>query len=478
MKLARALFGFGCVVAVVAALAQILSRPLMFGEEPVPDARWIAGAEEAFRLSPPQRIGGQSLGWSITSDSRFVLFTELDDRDAERLRSSVRLEGEAGETASLPSQLPLRYWDRRSGRVGTIMEYDPRGGSLVLMETIEPLPLVLLVYEDERVEREYVLADFRHAKTVRLTSVNSGFVPEVGVLADGETVLFWETVYDGDFDSWASLELERVVVQVYDHRAGRLLASHTLEGVDLTIEDGTPYLYQVSLKEGADPQNFSVEDIEEKFWEFDPLTGGREPLEASQIPETEVVEADLEYSPALTIRKEELSSGGGTHQIRGSFLEAVEPPEERFARWAQVWLGAAGQFKTIDLSPDEGFVLYAGDFGTYVQQIERMPMEEFVAEASRQVRDEAVQNAKTSALGMIMYSSDYDDTLPMAHNFKDAVLPYVKNFSVLEGFNFLLNGEGTTTFDDPATTLAGTVETPFGRAEAYLDGHVEWVPYD
>ncbi|MFW5696956.1 MAG: hypothetical protein ACOCX1_00170 [Fimbriimonadaceae bacterium] len=448
--------------AVVVTLAQFLSRPLVFGEDPLAEARWIAGAEEAFRLDPPQRIGGETLGLYITEDSRFVLFTEVGVREAERMRASVQPEDLNKTIPRLPEQLPLRYWDARSGGVGTIMEYDPRENYFSVEATVQPLQLVLLSLESAKtVERGYIVADFRHAKTLLLPKLDSVYVPSMAVLADSETVLFWNTVFEEGEDPLESFGT--TLVYVYDHRAGRLVAEHALGDVDIFVNQGRPYLYEALVK---------------RYWSFDPRTGRRELLESVPDFNHDLGDGGRGGQKSLNIRSEEMANQGGSYRVRGHFLEAVGAPEERFDRWADVWLGSEDQYQDVALAPNESFLVHTGELGTYVRRIERVPIEVFLSAASREMRDEAVEKAKMSSLATLMYSGDYDDSLPMAHNFTEAVLPYTKNMSVLEGFDYLLDSAPAPTFGDPADTVMGTVETPFGRAEAMLDGSVRWVPYD
>jgi prepilin-type processing-associated H-X9-DG protein len=52
----------------------------------------------------------------------------------------------------------------------------------------------------------------------------------------------------------------------------------------------------------------------------------------------------------------------------------------------------------------------------------------------------------------------------------------VKNSSILEGFVYTFKGGKLSDVDKPAETVLGYIEGPGGRAVAYLDGHVKWVP--
>ena len=85
-----------------------------------------------------------------------------------------------------------------------------------------------------------------------------------------------------------------------------------------------------------------------------------------------------------------------------------------------------------------------------------------------------MSRAKMVATGMMIYGSDYDDCLPLANNWQDAVYPYMKNMDLMKGFNYLLSGQNMTEISNPAQTVLGIISTEYGEAVAYVDGHVVW----
>jgi len=78
-----------------------------------------------------------------------------------------------------------------------------------------------------------------------------------------------------------------------------------------------------------------------------------------------------------------------------------------------------------------------------------------------------------------MYVQDYDETFPPNTGDVQAILmPYVKNQEIfnLPGTNFfyLMNMEALGSIDKPAETMMGYIQTPYGRAVIWVDGHVTW----
>lgn len=92
------------------------------------------------------------------------------------------------------------------------------------------------------------------------------------------------------------------------------------------------------------------------------------------------------------------------------------------------------------------------------------------------LKAKAISEAKQSALALILYASDMDDVLPGAEGWEDKVNPYALNRDMLKNFNYTFRGGNLGSVTDPATTELGFTMGPGGRAVAYIDGHVRWIP--
>ncbi len=120
------------------------------------------------------------------------------------------------------------------------------------------------------------------------------------------------------------------------------------------------------------------------------------------------------------------------------------------------------------------YVVYGKRGGVYVCSFETPDIKWLQDRVRRKVQNKAMSQAKQVTLAMLMYSSDYDDLLPRASDWQDTVYPYVKNRDLFNGFVFSMDGQDISKVNEPASTMLGTVDTPYGRAVAYLDGHVKW----
>lgn len=127
-------------------------------------------------------------------------------------------------------------------------------------------------------------------------------------------------------------------------------------------------------------------------------------------------------------------------------------------------------------SRDGSFVVYQDAGALLLREIK--PVDPSLAKKALDAaaKARAISNAKQSALALLMYASDMDDVLPGAEGWEDKVMPYCLNRDMLKSFNYTFKGGDINSVDSPATTELGFVMGPGGRAVAYADGHVKWIP--
>jgi prepilin-type processing-associated H-X9-DG protein len=86
----------------------------------------------------------------------------------------------------------------------------------------------------------------------------------------------------------------------------------------------------------------------------------------------------------------------------------------------------------------------------------------------------AISNAKQAGLALLMYSQDYDETLPTGDDINTKLAPYLKNTDPLDGFSYTYPGGKLGDIANPSETVLGIVSGPGGHAIVYADGHVRW----
>ena len=129
------------------------------------------------------------------------------------------------------------------------------------------------------------------------------------------------------------------------------------------------------------------------------------------------------------------------------------------------------------LSPNETSVAYVHRGVAMVRQVTRLPKQLYIEMKSAADRAVAMSNSKQAALALIMNAADHDDTLVASNgDWRSAIGPYLKNDQILNGFVYTYGGGPMSAIENPAETVVGYTPGPGGRAVAYADGHVKWIP--
>lgn len=149
-------------------------------------------------------------------------------------------------------------------------------------------------------------------------------------------------------------------------------------------------------------------------------------------------------------------------------ISKLNSPFKTFAK-----LTSDGEFGAV--SPDQKMVVYVSYGSAFVRKIESSPRDAFMTKLEAYIRYKTMQEAKQTALGLILYASDMDDELPAANSdWRKAIEPYIKNNGQLDGFVYTYASGNLARLTDPQNTELGYIDTAFGRATAYADGHVKW----
>jgi hypothetical protein len=203
---------------------------------------------------------------------------------------------------------------------------------------------------------------------------------------------------------------------------------------------------------------------EKKVVAFAPLLGTYE-IVNPPVPQFSppVTETDVALSREVTA----LQEAAGPRSVQTWWLKSTTPSEQTAV--------LVSEHATHALLPTgEKFVAYVVNGTVFTRQILEMDLRQFREARLAALRTEALSKAKQAALAALMYSADYNNTLPPGLDPMKDLLPYVKNASVLEGFEMVFGGGSMLEVVDHANTVLGYIQTDYGRAVAYLDGHVKW----
>lgn len=205
------------------------------------------------------------------------------------------------------------------------------------------------------------------------------------------------------------------------------------------------------------------------------------PTGPQRLPST--TRPDIQNPPRTKLK---VTSNGGTFtsnqysaKATGLFMvetgidaeDSVSKLNSPFKTFAK--LSSDGEFGAV--SPNQKMVVYVSYGSAFIRKIESSPREAFMTKLEAYVRQQTMMEAKQTALGLILYASDMDDELPAANSdWRKAIEPYIKNNGQLDNFVYTYGSGNLSRLTDPANTELGYVDTAFGRATAYADGHVKW----
>lgn len=130
-----------------------------------------------------------------------------------------------------------------------------------------------------------------------------------------------------------------------------------------------------------------------------------------------------------------------------------------------------------ELSSDLKTVVYISDGVLLARPIIRVEGEALRAMFDEMERLDAIQRAKHVLMAMLSYSADNEDRVPEPAGWKTSLLPYLKNEAVMAGFEFTYQGPREwNKIEEPSKTEVGYIRVRLGRAVAYADGSVRFIP--
>jgi hypothetical protein len=117
------------------------------------------------------------------------------------------------------------------------------------------------------------------------------------------------------------------------------------------------------------------------------------------------------------------------------------------------------------------------DRGTLIcRSITEIPLQKAKDIERQKAIESAMKDAKNMATATLIYAVDADDVLPPSDGYATIVKPYASDADKIRRFNYTRNGESLSSIENPALKELGFVVGPGGRAQAYCDGSVRWIP--
>ncbi len=137
----------------------------------------------------------------------------------------------------------------------------------------------------------------------------------------------------------------------------------------------------------------------------------------------------------------------------------------------------ASDVDVMSLAPLGNAVFYTTKGVATIRLLASLPKELALNAMQAALRTKILSDCKQVGLALMMYGADNDDMLPSASgDWANAIGPYLRNNSIMDGFVYTFGGGNMADVKDRASTELGYKIGPGGRAVTYADGHVKWIP--
>jgi hypothetical protein len=472
-----------------------------------PRTRAIISGEYAYLLGQPEIIAPDiRLGKIVRSpEGESVLITAYKQRP---FRGVVL---DAAKPEPTVGEFNLIHWDARTRVARTLLRESVRDDALVSVEQIEWLPqtrtaLVVLCHitvpdtqHPERARFAYSLlrVDASTGKVSRIAELGvdneARYSGQVSVSASPSRPIAY--VISMEKIGAKSGPLYRSTLRVYTPQGLRvpIALPDGVAGIDW-MSDGKSVWYD-SIVERSDTGKVTVR----KQLTLVNLETGEvtQPDKLPVVPKAERAKETPSISDSWGIEVATANTAlqtpaGKAQPASALWLQAKAAPKKTSPAavppegplWADsVLVATNSHLETSIGSDDTGAILFTRDGSLCAAPIFRLPAAAFEQALRRVQRTATMQNAKQIGVAVMMYSQDYDETLPLpGSGVQDAVGPYLKNPSVFEnpgtgspGFTYSYSGSTSqSAMGQPATTQLGYVSGPGGRAIIWADGHVTW----
>jgi hypothetical protein len=119
-------------------------------------------------------------------------------------------------------------------------------------------------------------------------------------------------------------------------------------------------------------------------------------------------------------------------------------------------------------------VLFHSQGAVYSVPLMNIDKATYLAMKQKADRARVMSHAKQAGLALIMWAQDHDEKFPTDGDVVGELMPYIKDASIFDGFDYTYDGGALADIASPAETEIGYVAGPGGKAVIYADGHVKW----
>lgn len=439
----------------------LLGQFSMMGGDP--RREFAAGDKEAVMMFPPETVCGASASemvWTADSSALVVTRGSADIAAADVIRFMGGSQPTEADVARLKPMMELVVWNVKSRKARTIVSGD---ATRLMVSEIQPMPggdrMVLSLRETGTGPKGEPMV----TNSIALLSPSAGTLTRLSAVREGGAMESFQVSSSKGLGFVRRIDLSQGVDTVRffgaDGRLGNPLRLPPRSNVTFE-EGGIPSITIVERKEGAKPKV--------RITRIDP-----------SVPR---LLNTIDYSPSRdlqTLPNNEAQKPLGLQLVVGEVAGASAP-----SIFLKVSGGKPEELGVVTTDGTRGLLSPKGDAIAYVSQgsamvrlIAKVPRSAYDQARMAAERSAALSNAKQAALALIMYAADMDDTLPNGDiDLRARVGPYMRNSSILSSFTYTFGGGDMKSIQNPAGTEIGYVTGPGGRAVAYADGHVRWIP--
>ena len=433
-----------------------------------PRRTFVAGEKDAYVMLAPQTVAGalaRAMVWTADGTALAVTRTAVE-ASAEDLAAAAYGGRPSSEAAArMRPRSEVVVWNARTRETKTVLSVSGVGTAI---DEMQPLPGTdrLVFATVQRIPGLNGEPDWEVAGVSMLAAGTGTLVrlDEATRTLGGDSAVY-DMVVVSDAKPVGALERRNddgTALRV------RFFGPRGTTGDWITVGSRMPVEFDAQgrpgyrvVQKGADGKRRSA------FQRIDPLTGratGLDPEAPALLPGQRGAEAE---TPALAAT----STAGVARPASGAptvllAAKGGKPDESGIV--------------TTDgteplLSPRLDAVAYLSQGSALVRPIVRVDRKAYEAALLAARKLVAIDHAKQVAIGLLIFASDNDDRLPNASEI-DRIMPYLKDRGIFDSFTYTYSGGNAVDIDEPATTEIGYVSGPGGRAVAYADGHVKWIP--
>ncbi|MBS1709361.1 MAG: hypothetical protein JSS65_11670 [Armatimonadetes bacterium] len=434
------------------------------GAQQLPEMRCLVSNGQGYAFGSPRQVATGVIGnIDVSSDGKFVAYERMvafDPLDEVRAKTSkprmvLTIWNAQNDSSwnvaesSLDNRVQLTFKWTQTNNIGVLISERPvKAGDRSLTEAV--IERIQAGSNQRQTAFRYVLDPnggmvdaSPDGKAVLVRGIDGATADEVVDLSTGKRISVGKEK-EGGFVMWGadgSLLVARRVADgnrkwlKYDFPSGQLV-------------DVTPPKF-----EGKDIEPFALRPI--------------------KLPDKEGAGSFLAAVATDYINADEAGSNGRPHTppTKAEKLAQSDPGLR-----GPVLIDADPSSYSYHISHPAKMLVYGKRGGLFVCPFEPIDVDMLEKAMAARAKAKAMDKAKQVALALIIYSADFDDVMPPNSNWQENVYPYMKNKDLANGFVYSLNGNDAGKITDPANTMLGSVDTPYGRAVAYADGHVKWVP--